>query len=125
MAHRIFWEKHGIVVTYDGAVSDCEIQQLVAVFQADARYDSVRYILHDFGLCTSLSFAPELMEEISACDGAAAISNPGHRVAIFPQGPELERMVHAYLASGLRPADKVRLFPDAVSARQWASPSPD
>lgn len=120
MAHTTSWEPRGIVVEYRDQVTDLEVQRVVTNFQADHRYDDVRYILHDFSRVDRISHSPEVMVEISAQDSAAALSNPEHRVAIFPWSPALEAMVEDYLSSGLRGRDKVRLFADSHSARRWA-----
>jgi hypothetical protein len=120
MAYLTIWQDRGIHMRYFGRVSDREIGELVEKFQADARYDAVRYILHDFRGIDSLSFTHAAIEELSAKDAAAALSKRKHRVAVVGALPEVEAMIRVYLDTGLHREDKLRIFSDLETARNWA-----
>lgn len=119
MPSQTTWEKRGIYVKYEGAVTDHDVQSVVTLFQADRRYDAIRYVLHDFTDCQHLTYSSKLLEEIAACDSIAAMNTTGHRVAVFPDRPEVLRMVELYLESGFRSPDVVRVFSDSAGARAW------
>lgn len=120
MAHRTIWETNGICVHYSGHSSDREIAMLVQEFQADERFDNVRYILHDFRDCENLTYSRMAIEELSATDAAAAMSKPEHRVAVVSDRPDVHAMVKVYMDTGFQPEDKLRIFSSLEAARSWA-----
>ena len=120
MASQTLWEHHGIYVRYSAQSNAEEFVKLIEAFQADIRYDEVRYIVHDFTACTGFSFSTSEIEELSAKDAAAALSKRKHRVAIVSDRTDVRAMVQVYVATGFHAEDKVRLISDIAVARQWA-----
>ncbi|OHC65577.1 MAG: hypothetical protein A2040_13825 [Rhodocyclales bacterium GWA2_65_19] len=120
MAYRTIWETNGICVRYSGHSSDREIALLVHEFQADERFDNVRYILHDFRDCENLTYSKLAIEELSAIDAAAAMSKPEHRVAVVSDRPDVLGMVKAYMDTGFQAKDQLRIFSSLEAARSWA-----
>ena len=116
MAHVTDWLARRIHVRYSGDSSDQEVAAAVRQFQADARYDNVRHIIHDFTDCQGVTFSEEFVEELAATDAAAALSKPPHSVLVVTTRDDVFRMVEAYLASGLIPRDKLQLFPTLEAA---------
>ena len=110
MGYTTIWQAQTIHVRYSGLTSDLEIAAAVREFQADERYDSVRHIIHDFSHCQGLTFSEDFVAELAAIDAAAALSKPKHNVFVVTTRNDVIKMTEAYLANGLIPRDKVRIF---------------
>jgi hypothetical protein len=54
------WEKKGVVITYTGAITSGEMNLAAARVQGSAMFDMIRYVIHDFTACDSLTY--DLME---------------------------------------------------------------
>ena len=118
MPYQINWEDHGICVQFAGRTSDIEIAELTQGLQRDARFDHIRYTLHDFRKCEGATFSPSKIEEISAIDGAAAASSQGVKIAVVTDRQDVTAMAKVYMASGLHP-NIMRIFSTMDDARVW------
>lgn len=89
--------------------------------EADARFDSLRYVINDFlGIDGVLieQFPPELIDEIAATDMAAFTTNPNIRIAVVAVDPDVLALAQSYIDSELR-AYPTRLFHTLADARAW------
>jgi PAS domain S-box-containing protein len=118
--HETIWEAAGVLVRYHGTVTEQAISVLLKAIQSNPRYSEARYILHDFSDAGQLIYTQAGVEEIASMDSAAALSNPTHKVAAFPDREDLRTLRDTYLSVGLQRPEQVRLFSDLASARRWA-----
>jgi hypothetical protein len=110
MGYLTNWQARIALVRYVGDSSDQEVAQAVRQIQANESYDDVRYIIHDFTDCRSLTYSADCLAELAATDAAAALSKPAHTVLVITTRSDVLAMTEAYLASGFIPRDKLRLF---------------
>jgi hypothetical protein len=118
MAYQILWEQRGVLVVYQGRTSDIEVAQLAREVQADARYGQLLSVLHDFRACTGATFTEPVVQELSATDGAASLSNPRISIAVVATHPEVRALVNAYIDVGLGNYP-LRGFSEIADARAW------
>lgn len=122
MAYDLVWEPKGLLVTYRGHLSSTEIAVAARTYQGDARYDTLRYILHDCEACSGASYSTNEILELAATDGVASLVNPSTRVAIVATHPQVVALAEHYRSMGMN-QHEVRLFSDIEEARQWAMAS--
>ena len=120
MPYQIHWEDRGVAFKYLGHASDADIAAATRCVQADARYDSLLYALHDFRASESFTFAQAAMEELAAVNAAAARSLRAGKlaIAVVTEMEEVVAAVHTYVASGLCAHD-FRIFKSVDPARAW------
>ncbi len=119
MSLRLHWEPpRGLVKHHFGHVPDAEVLEGNRIAEADARFDTLRYVINDFTDCDSLDTSRTDIETIAAIDGAASISNPRILVAIVATDPDVVAASKAYAESPLN-AFATRLFPTMNQARAW------
>lgn len=119
MPYQTIWEKHGIYVSYSGQTSDEEVARFAQEGQSDERFTDLHYVLHDFLNCTGASFSTPRIEELSAIDSAAAVSNPRIKIAVVTDREDVLAMVRAYLDTGF-PGFALRVFTALAPAREWS-----
>lgn len=119
------WQRQRIHSCYSNHSSDLEVAAAVRQFQADERYDNVRHIIHDFTDCLGLSFSAKFVAELAATDTAAALSKPKHIVLVVTTRNDVIEMTEAYLANGLVPRDKVKIFETLDEALAYIGKSAD
>ncbi|SDG72932.1 hypothetical protein [Propionivibrio dicarboxylicus] len=119
MSHELVWESDGVLVCYHGHLTIVEVAQVARLYQADERYDSLRYIVHDCRQCTGGSYSTEALLELAATDGVASRQNPDTRIAIVATHPDVVSLVQEYISTGMN-RHEVRLFSAMDEARQWA-----
>lgn len=119
MSHQLVWEPEGILVCYYEHLTIAEVARVTQLYQADERYESLRYIVHDCLQCTGASYSTEILLELAATDGVASRQNPDTRIAIVATHPEVVAIAREYIATGMN-RHEVRLFSSIDEARQWA-----
>jgi hypothetical protein len=107
------------MIVYSGLVTGQDIAAQTRAVQADSRYGSIRYIIHDLSNAGSISYLPTEIEELASRDSAASLVNPSHKVVVIPDRDDVRRLLQAYLQVGLQSAERIRLFPDIESGRHW------
>lgn len=119
MSHQLVWEPEGLLVCYHGHLTIAEVARVAQFYQADERYESLHYIVHDCRQCTGASYSTEILLELAATDGVASRQNPDTRIAIVATHPEVVAIAHEYISIGMN-RHEVRLFPSIDEARSWA-----
>ena len=104
------WNGKELVQRFTGQVTGDQITESVNAILGDYRFDEIRSLIGDYSQCDGFSIQPQLLEEISATLGAAAITNPQITIAIVTERPEIVAAAWAYLASGLA-VYPLRIFP--------------
>lgn len=124
MSYKIHWEEHGVVMQYLGRTSDEEIAEAVRVAQADERFDTLQYDIHDFRLCEEFSFSQPRIQEMAAIDAAAALSLPQQQmaIAVVTDRQDVIASVNAYVSSGFN-VHSVHICSSMEDARAWLSSS--
>jgi hypothetical protein len=112
------WEKHGVYIHYTGQTSDLEVAKVAETVEADHRFAHVRYVIHDFLECVSVTHSPQVIEEVAAIDGAASLTNPRTIIAVVHDREDVSAMVKAYLRAELSKFT-LREFASLVLARRW------
>lgn len=107
---------------YLGRTSDLELAEAVRVAQADARFDQLKYDIHDFRLCEAFSFSPSNIDEMAAIDAVAAMSLPRQQmaVAVVTDSQDVIAAVNVYAGSGLN-VHNIRICSSIEDARAWLS----
>lgn len=118
MAYGVKWVQGGFVVTWHGATTSKELIQFINEAHADMRWDSVRFAVHDYSLCTKIISNPDDMEMVAALDKAGALTNPNIGVGIIAMQPVLVEMIQGYKESGLAPYP-IELFSKWEDCIQW------
>jgi hypothetical protein len=118
MGYTLIWEPRGVVKRFFGHVTGQQLYKAGLDTEGDARFDDYRYVINDFLECTEFSVPYEIVEEIAAVDGAAAIVNPNIRIAVVAKLPEILAAVTQYSASSMHPY-ATRVFSTLADARAW------
>ncbi len=118
MSYTLNWEADGVWVRYGGQSSIDEIAEVAKAIQGSARFDNLRFVLHDFSECNGISYALDLVEELAAVDCVACRSNPKLRVAVVADNPAVTALVEDYMSTGLNPAP-MAIFHHIDEARAW------
>ncbi len=121
MAYEITWENTGamgVYVRYIGANSDKVVAEIVRNVQADNRFDQLRYELHDFLECDSVTHTKRTLEDIAASDVGATLTNSKFVVAVVTTRDDVRAMVQHYKDLGLH-TFAFEIFQDLPSARAW------
>ena len=63
---ELIWESDGIVRRFSGTVSAEEMNASAVSVQSDARFDDLRYIIHDFTACCEVSASEDDLEFMAA-----------------------------------------------------------
>ncbi len=122
MAYEIVWEPKGAVKRFFGHVSDTEVLQAGLDIECDRRFDQLSFVINDFLACDGFSVSEGTVEEISAIDNAAALSNPRIRIAVIATAPEIVAAAEQYAASPMN-VYATRIFPNPADARKWLDDS--
>lgn len=122
MAYEIVWETKGAVKRFFGHVSDAEVLQAGLDIECDWRFDRLSFVINDFLACEGFSDSDGTVDEISAIDNAAALSNPKIRIAVIATAPEIVAAAEQYAASPMN-VYPTRIFACPADARKWLDDS--
>jgi hypothetical protein len=114
------WEERGLVRRFSGHVTADELSRSAILGQQDPRFDTMRYVINDFRDCSSVDVPPEAVEEISATDAGAAMTNTSIRIATVSDNPAILVISDMYEKAGYSPYP-VRNFSTIDAARKWLS----
>ncbi len=118
MSYELIWEPRGVTKLFFGHVTADDLVQSVKSVHGDSRFDSLRFVINDFLGCKELSVTAEAVDEISAVDGAAAMSNPNIAIAVVATAPAIVDLASQYAQSPMN-AYPTRIFPTQVEGRAW------
>jgi hypothetical protein len=125
MPFEIFWEPKGAYKKVHGVVTAQEFMRSITELQSDPRFDRLKYTINDFTGAQALRITESDIHHYAAMGIGAANSNPGIRIAIVADNPEIVAMVRVY--ASLSPY-QTEFFGDMASARAWiegrVAPSP-
>ena len=119
MGYEVIWERKGVVKRFFGHITSADMIKPVIATEADPRFDDLRYVINDFMDVSSVSVSPSTVDEISAVDSAAAMSNPNIRISVAATHPAVVALARQYADSPLN-AYPTCIFPDLEQARAWA-----
>lgn len=118
MGYEIFWEPKGVVKRFFGQVTNDDMMQAVVKTEGDRRFDALRYVINDCLAIEKLSLTADEVDNISAVDNAASLTNSRIRIAVVTICPEMTRMALQYANSPLN-IYPTRIFPTLAEARFW------
>ena len=118
MGYELIWEPRGVIKRFFGPVTGQELYEAGTDTEGDARFEDYRYVINDFLGCTEFSVSDNIIEEIAAVDGAAAILNPNIRIAVVAKSPEILAAVTQYSESSMHPY-ATGVFSALADARAW------
>lgn len=110
------WEPHGVVRTFSGQIEFDEYMQSIAELQNDLRFDTLRFIVEDFSLATSVRIAASDVDMIIATTIGAAFSNPHIRIAAVAQEPTLRQLISLFSQTSPYVTQSFERLSDA---REW------
>ena len=120
MGYELRWEENGVVKRYLGQVSGEELLAPVLATEADARFDTLRFVINDFLEATGVAFTQADIDAIAAHDMGAALTNPNIKVAVVATQPEVIDLVQRYMQTSAQ-AYPTSIFSTMAEARAWVS----
>lgn len=117
MPYTLTWESQGILRTFRGRVSTVEFARAQAEMYGDPRFESARYALIDFSAATELVHTPTAVEEITASNRGAYLTNPNLRVAVVTTDENMKALLAKMTDISAYP---LRVFATLDDARRWA-----
>ncbi len=118
MSYELNWEPRGVVKRFFGLVTSKELLNSSEKTEADLRFDDLRYVINDFLACTEFTTDPGVLEELAAIDSAAAMINPGIKIAVVTTSDTLIAVALQYADSPLN-TFPTRIFSTLDEARAW------
>lgn len=118
MSYTLTWERHGVIKRHFDAVTGSELIAAVEATEADARFDTYRYVINDFLDCSSITFTEDEIALIAAIDRAAALTNRHIKVAIVATHPDVHAIARQYAEDPNCPY-ATALFTSLGEARSW------
>jgi hypothetical protein len=122
MGYDIRWQHRGVVKRFHGRLTSEDMLQSVVDIEADPRFDDLRWVINDFLAVTEVACHAEVVDDISAIDAAAAMSNPHIRIAVVTDSPAITAMATQYAESDMN-AYPTRIFPTFDDATDWLDES--
>ena len=120
MSYDVFWEPRGVVKRFEGVVSSADMIRSVVETEADARFDSLRFVINDFRDVSQIEFGVQEVSEVATLDLGASRTNPAIRIAVVATLPEVIAMAEHYANSPLN-VYPTRIFASMEAARAWVS----
>ena len=124
MSYEIHWEPRGAIKRFWGDVSSNDVIRSVVETEADARFDSLRFVINDFREVALITFSAVDVGEIAVMDLGASRTNPAIRIAIVAVAPDLIELGHQYANSPLN-VYPTKIFATMDEARAWVSEPTD
>jgi hypothetical protein len=120
MSYEILWEPQGAVKRFWGLVSSDDMLRSVIESEADARFDSLRFVINDFLAVTQISFDSHVVDDIAVMDMGASKTNAAIKIAIVATAPELVELCRQYAESPLN-VYPTEFFATLDEARAWVA----
>lgn len=120
MSYEVHWEPRGAIKRFWGLVSSHDMIRSVVETEADARFDSLRYVINDCREVTEIAFSSEDVSDVSAMDLGASRTNPAIRIAIVATMAELIAFAEQYANSALN-VYPTQIFATMDAARAWVN----
>lgn len=115
------WEANGLCIEYSGTVSSPELFESVQELSSDPRFDSIRYILSDWGGSSPTQRTTDDIEKLTHYVNALAKTNPAIvNAVVTPPNDESRQALAAFyvMLAGDRPW-KTDCFGSMAEARAW------
>ena len=120
MSYEVFWEPRGVVKRFEGVVSSADLLRSVVETEADARFDSLRFVINDFRDVSQIKFGVQEVSEVATLDLGASRTNPAIRIAVVATLPEVIALAEHYANSPLN-VYPTRIFASMEAAQAWVS----
>lgn len=120
MSYEVHWEPRGAIKRFWGRVSSQDMIRSVVETEADARFDSLRYVINDCREVDQIAFSSEDVSNVSAMDLGASRTNPAIRIAVVATMAELIAFAEQYANSALN-VYPTRIFATMEDARAWVN----
>lgn len=120
MSYEVHWEPRGAIKRFWGDVSSNDLIRSVIETEADARFDSLRFVINDFREVSRITFSAEDVGEIAVMDLGASRTNPAIRIAIVAHTAEVVELGHQYANSPLN-VYPTQIFATMDEARAWVN----
>ena len=118
MSYEVHWEPHGTVKRFWGVVSSNDVIRSVIDTEADARFDSLRFVINDFREVSQITFDAQDVDEIAVMDLGASKTNPAIKIAIVAITADVIELAHQYANSPLN-VYPTKIFATMDEARAW------
>ena len=120
MSYEVHWEPQGAVKRFWGVVSSNDVIRSVIETEADARFDSLRFVINDFVAVSQITFDAHDVDDIAAMDLGASRTNPAIRIAIVAVTADVIALAHQYANSPLN-VYPTKIFATMDEARAWVA----
>ncbi len=118
MGYELIWEPKGVVKRFFGDVDGDQLLKSAAETEGDPRFDEYHYVINDFLACESFSAPLDVVEEVAAIDGAAALINKRIKIAIVATLPGVLAAAEQYVKAPYT-SYPTRIFSTLDNARDW------
>lgn len=120
MSHLIHWEPKGVYKKFAGLVTGQEFFQSVKQVNAHPDFETFYYVIDDFLGCAEFRLSASDLEDAVAAAIGANQTNPRLVVAFLATKEEFVSTLLS-VAELVKSHMHVRIFSNAVDARQWAT----
>lgn len=118
MAYKTSWQADGVVIEWLGDVCAQDILECTNTFASHPNFDSIRWGLHDFTACTSVTSDRRALREAASYVWAASLSNKNIRFASVPNRPDIVA-ARASFDGARAPSFEHRFFDTHADAYAW------
>ncbi|MCX2862513.1 hypothetical protein OOZ63_11735 [Paucibacter sp. PLA-PC-4] len=120
MSYEVVWEPRGALKRFEGVVSSADLIRSVVETEADARFDSLRFVINDFRDVSRIDFDAEDVSEVATIDLGASRTNPSIRIAVVATNAEVIALAEHYANSPLN-VYPTQIFATMEAARAWVA----
>jgi len=117
VSYTLTWEPRGILRAFHGRVGAAEFVRAQGEMYGDPRFEDAHYALIDLSAATELVCTPADVEEITASNRGAFLTNPHLRVAVVTTDAQMQSLLERMAEVSAYP---LRVFPTLAEARRWA-----
>ncbi len=118
MSFELCWERKGAVIRFSGVVSGRDALDATTAYEADIRFDSLRFVIADYTAISACKAVPRDIEMVAAMDFGSRQTNARIRKAVVTTSAEVKAMAQHY-QSNLESPMPVAVFATMQDARAW------
>lgn len=118
MSYEVHWESQGAIKRFWGVVSSADMLRSVVETEADARFDTLRFVINDFREVTQITFDSHDVGDIAAIDLGASRTNPAIKIAVVATRADVIELAEQYANSALN-VYPTQIFATLDEARTW------
>ena len=124
MAFTNVWEPGGVCTQFTGFVTAEEYVRSAEEICADARFDSLRFVIKDLLAIDDHAIEPEACDPIAAIRYGARFTNPNIYLVLLTTDERLVPLAHPKSGSFVHGLYETHAFASDAAARRWLAAQP-